>query len=107
MIEAEIYKALGDPVRLEMVRRLADGAPYTIGTLSKDLGVSRQGARKQIQVLVSANVVHLTPKGRETAVQLDTERLRLAREFISKLERQWDQRLTALKVFAEGRERSE
>ena len=104
MIEAEIYKALGDPVRLEIVTRLASGLPYTIGELSQGLGVSRQGARKQIQVLVLAGMVHLAPKGRETVVKLDAARLRIAREFISKLESHWDQRLEALKVFAEGQD---
>jgi DNA-binding transcriptional ArsR family regulator len=101
MVEAEIYKALGDPVRLAMVMRLASGPPSTIGELSKNLGVSRQGARKQLQVLVSANVVHLIPKGRETQVILDAATLQIARDFIAKLESQWDQRLEALKDFVE------
>lgn len=101
MIEAEIYKAMGDPVRLEMIKRLAGGSPYTIGELSNNLGVSRQGARKQLQVLVSAKVVHLTPKGRETQVVLDTATLQLARKFISRLENQWDQRLKSLKNLVE------
>lgn len=101
MIEAEIYKALGDPVRLEIVKRLASGTPYTIGELSKNLGVTRQGARKQLQVLVSAKVVNLSTKGRETEVVLDTTKLEIARQFIAKLENQWDQRLQALKSFTE------
>ena len=101
MIEAEIYKALGDPVRLEIVKRLASGTPYTIGELSKNLGVTRQGARKQLQVLVSAKVVNLSTKGRETEVVLDTTKLEIARQFIAKLEYQWDQRLQALKSFTE------
>lgn len=103
MIEAEIYKALGDPIRLKMVVRLANGSPSTIGELSKNLGVSRQGARKQLQVLVSANVVHLIPQGRETQVILDAKTLQIARKFISKLESKWDQRLDALKNFVEDK----
>jgi DNA-binding transcriptional ArsR family regulator len=101
MQEAQIYKALGDPVRLEMVQRLVEQSPLTLGEISRDLGVSRQGARKQIQVLVSANVVHLQPKGRQTQVTLDSASLRRAREFISRLEQQWDQRLQALKALVE------
>lgn len=103
MIEAEIYKALGDPIRLKIVKRLADGSPSSIGELSKNLGVSRQGARKQLQVLVAANVVHLIPQGRETRVVLDTETLQIARQFISKLESQWDHRLEGLKDFVEDK----
>lgn len=101
MSAAHIFKALGDPVRLEMVQRLSDGTNYTIGKLSNDLGITRQGARKQIQVLVAANVVHLVPQGRETRVMLDTNALEIGRQFIAKLEKQWDQRLQALKDFAE------
>lgn len=102
MIEAEIYKALGDPIRLEIVKRLSKQPARTIGELSANLGVSRQGARKQLQVLVDANVVHLTQQGRETLATLDTGTLEVARTFIAKLERQWDARLEALKKFTES-----
>lgn len=101
MAVAEVFKALGDPVRLEIVRRLSDGSAYTVGNLSKDLGLSRQGARKQLQVLVAANIVHLKPSGRETQVTLDASSLELARTFITNLESQWDQRLNALKDLME------
>lgn len=101
MAVANVFKALGDPVRLEIVRRLSDGSTYTVGNLSKDLGLTRQGARKQIQVLVSADIVQLKPKGRETQVTLDAASLGMARKFIVDLENQWDQRLSALKDLME------
>ena len=102
MQAVQIFKALGDPVRLEIVKRLSNGSSYTMNNLSKDLGVSRQGARKQIQVLLSAKVVNLEPVGRETLVSLDLSSLELARTFISNIEEQWDQRLMALKNFVEN-----
>jgi len=102
MIEADIYKALGDPIRLEMVKRLANGSPLNISELSKNLGVTRQGARKQLQVLVSAKVVHLTPQGRGKLVNLDPASLKMAQQFISRLETEWENRLEALKNFVEN-----
>lgn len=102
MIEAAIYKALGDPIRLEMVMRLSATSVSTVGDLSANLGISRQGARKQIQVLVDANVVHLMQRGREALVTLDTKTLQIAQAFMSQLERQWDERLEALKNYVEG-----
>ncbi len=101
MAVENIFKALGDPVRLEMITRLSDGSSYTIGRLSEDLGVTRQGARKQIQALVSAEVIELHPAGRETRVTLNTTSLHEARLFITKLEQQWDQRLLTLKELME------
>ena len=102
MSEDDIYKALGDPIRLEMVRRLARGSDCSIGELSAELGISRQGARKQLQVLVDAKVVRLAPRGRSTMVELELRTLVKARLFILELERQWDQRLNALKKHLES-----
>jgi len=102
MHEAQIYKALGDPTRLEMIRRqsMQDGA--TIGDLSEGLGMSRQGARKQLQVLVDARVVRLTQQGRQTVAALEPETLARARAFIAQMERDWDRRLSALKRLLES-----
>ena len=101
MREAQIYKALGDPIRLEIVQRLSARPTWTVGELSSNLGISRQGARKQIQVLVDADVVHLEQRGRQTDATLDTKTLQTAQAFIAKLERQWDNRLAALKKYVE------
>jgi DNA-binding transcriptional ArsR family regulator len=100
-MEAQIFKALGDPVRLEIVRRLAMGTTYTMGELTGDLDISRQGARKQVQVLASANVVRLVPKGRVVQVTLDMNALRRSKEFIAQIEHQWDTRLSKLKEVVE------
>ena len=102
MEEYEIYKALGDPTRLELVKRLTVSQPLALGELTKDLGISRQGARKQLQVLLDSGVVSTRTEGRETKVYLEVEALHKARDFISKLEREWEKRLNALKNFVES-----
>jgi DNA-binding transcriptional ArsR family regulator len=101
MTVVETFKALGDPVRLEMVQRLASGASYTVGGISQGLGISRQGARKHLQVLTEAGLIVLESQGRETEVRLERNSLDAARAFITELEQRWDQRLEALRDFAE------
>lgn len=101
MSAAEIFRALGDPVRLELVRRLTKGDRYTITTISEGLGITRQGARKHLQVLADARVVALQPKGRDVVVSLEPESLDQAKLFIAEIERRWDARLGALKRFVE------
>lgn len=101
MALAEIFSALGDPLRLEMVQRLSSGAPCTINTVLSGLGNTRQGARKHLQALIKAKIVILEPKGRETLVQLDRSALDQAKSYITELELQWDQRLDALRRFVE------
>lgn len=104
MEEFEIYKALGDPIRLEMVKRLSDQQPLILTDLLKNLGVTRQGARKQLQVLKESGVVTLRSMGRETEVTLKLEALEKARKFIAMIEEKWDERLQNLKAFVESKE---
>ena len=54
MAVAQLFRALGDPTRLEMVRRLSSGDDFTITTLSRGLDITRQGARKHLQILAEA-----------------------------------------------------
>ena len=98
---AEVFKALGDPIRLEIVQRLSRGESVTIGDVSGGLGVTRQGARKHLQVLVDANMVKLEPKGRDVYVHLETHSLNDAKTFIAEVEKRWETRLDALRQFVE------
>ena len=102
MAVAELFRALGDPNRLEMVKRLSTGEAYTINTVSQGLDITRQGARKHLQILVDSDLVRLKSKGRDTQVLLNKKKLDEGRAFIAELERQWDLRLEALKRVVEG-----
>ncbi len=101
MTEAKIFKALGDPLRLKIVTKLSNGSEYKMGDITRGLGITRQAARKQIGVLVDANIVLLKLEGREVKVMLDTKALDLGKKFISKIELQLEKRLTRLKNFVE------
>jgi DNA-binding transcriptional ArsR family regulator len=101
-MEASIlFNALGDPTRIEMVRRLASGQRHTISTVSSKLPLTRQGARKHLQILADAHIVTFKSKGRDTEVILLRETLDQGKAFIENLERIWDKRLEALKKFVE------
>ncbi|MDQ3098746.1 MAG: helix-turn-helix domain-containing protein [bacterium] len=101
MKAANLFRALGDPTRLEMVLRLSSGDIYTITTVSNGLGITRQGARKHLQLLADANVITLEPKGRDTEVHLNRDTLERGKAFITELELRWDRRLEALRQFVE------
>ncbi len=106
MLVAETFKALGDPIRLEMIERLSDGSRRSVGSLFDGLGLTRQGARKHLQVLADAELVTLEIKGRQTEVSLDPTTLASAKSFIAGLELQWDRRLVALRDFVEKNDAS-
>ena|SRR5688572_2207515 len=99
---ATVFRALGDPVRLEMVKRLSAGESFTIAAVSQGFKISRQGARKHLQVLADADLVELKPKGRDVLVELQPAQIEQAKAFIGELEKLWDKRLEALKRFVES-----
>ncbi|MFN7161201.1 MAG: ArsR/SmtB family transcription factor [Candidatus Gracilibacteria bacterium] len=101
-MEAAVFKALGDPIRLRMMKRLSSGSSFNITSISYELGITRQGARKHLQVLIDAQVVRMEPQGREMIVQLNPDVLEKAKKYIDMLGKQWEQRLGALKDFVEG-----
>jgi DNA-binding transcriptional ArsR family regulator len=102
MVVAEVFKALGDPTRLEIIERLSSGNSYTLTTVSRGLNISRQGARKHLQLLADAHLVTLEPKGRDTSVHLERSTLEKSKAFIAELEKRWDTRLEALRQFVDG-----
>lgn len=107
MAVVELFRALGDPARLEMVRRLSSGELHTIKSVSKGLDITRQGARKHLQILVDAHLIVLKSKGRDTDVRLDRDTLEQGRAFIAELELRWDSRLEALRRFVDGEREQE
>lgn len=99
---SEFFRALGDPVRLQLVQRLASGKSHTLSSLSDGLDLTRQGVRKHIQVLVDSDVIRIEASGRDKNVHLNRASLEQGRVFILELEKRWDDRLEALREFVEG-----
>jgi DNA-binding transcriptional ArsR family regulator len=100
---AEVFKALGEPTRLKMVERLSHKGPHTITSLCEDLTITRQGARKHLQILADSHIITLSQDGRKTNVELDPHTLEKGKKFIIDLERQWEKRLEALRDFVENK----
>lgn len=66
----EVLRALGDPVRLEIVRRLADGERHCKTTEDWDLGVQKSTASHHMKTLREAGVTLTIVDGRVHWLQL-------------------------------------
>ncbi|MEW9553989.1 ArsR/SmtB family transcription factor [Nonomuraea sp. NPDC050783] len=60
----EVLRALADPVRLEIVVRLAVSGEMTCGVAGDDLGVHKSTASHHYRTLREAGVVHTKQVGR-------------------------------------------
>jgi len=61
----EVFKALADPSRRDILDRLRDRSGRTLGDLCEGLAMSRQAASKHLTTLERANLVVTRWRGRQ------------------------------------------
>ena len=99
---AQLFAALGDKVRLDLLTRLSDGRSCSITQLAAGSAITRQAITKHLRVLQDAGIVRRSRQGRESLFQLDPKPLQDARESLDVISRQWDDALARLKSFVES-----
>lgn len=60
----EVFKALGDPLRLDIVRRMAIGGEVACTALEQDLQVAKSTISYHVKVLYHAGLVEIRKEGR-------------------------------------------
>jgi DNA-binding transcriptional ArsR family regulator len=61
----EVFRALADPTRRELLDRLRADNGQTLGELCERLAMSRQAVSKHLAILADANLVATVRRGRE------------------------------------------
>ena len=74
---AEVMRALGHPVRLSILRILAEKAQHECccTDVTECLPLAQSTVSQHIKVLLDAGLVERSPKGTRNCYSLDTERL--------------------------------
>jgi len=76
------FHALGDPVRSEIVQRLATQGDATVNELAALFPISLQAVSKHIKVLEAAGVVSQRREGRHRPVHLERRRVESATDWL-------------------------
>jgi len=90
-----IFRALADPTRREMIRLLA-ARERTVTELAAPFQMSLAAASKHIKVLERAGLLHRTVRGRKHICRLNPDALAAVHEWIRFYEGFWTERLDAL-----------
>lgn len=90
-----VFRALGDPTRLQMIERLSQG-PQTVSELSQPLNMTLAGASKHVGVLEAAGLVVREKRGRERVCSLAPHNLEAAQRWVERYSVFWKDRLDAL-----------
>lgn len=98
---APVFAALGDPTRLRLVARLAQGEPLSISQLTEGERVTRQAITKHLEVLADAGLVTDRKRGRERLYALEAAPLDDARRYLDQVSAQWDKAIARLRALVE------
>ncbi len=85
-VTVEMFKALADPVRIELLARIAASGPLCVCHLQEDLPYSQSRISKHLGTLRRAGLVTTRREGTWIYYSVEEEALAIAREFIDQLE---------------------
>jgi DNA-binding transcriptional ArsR family regulator len=92
---SRVFAALSDPIRRDMVARLADG-DATVNELAEPYEVTVQAVSKHLRVLEDAGVVSRSREAQRRPVHLEAEVFDLMTKWIKRYRRQAENRYRRL-----------
>ena len=98
MSEAEIFKALADPIRRVVFERLADGQKNAT-QLRDGIAISQPAISQHLAVLRSAGLIAEQRSGRHVNYRVDPEGLAQLDRWLNRYRRFWPERVEALRQF--------
>ena len=101
MPDGDVFGALANPVRRELLEVLRDG-PQAAGELANRFALSRPAVSEHLAVLRTARLVTEEARGRHRYYHLAAEPLAEVGDWLHPFERYWRGRMTALRDLAEG-----
>ena len=101
-IDDDLWSAIGDPTRRQMLDLLLASSAGTATSLSEGLPVTRQAVAKHLAVLDRVGLVHATQSGREKRYQIDQAQFARAVAQLHAVSDTWDARLRRIKQIAEA-----
>ena len=96
-----VFQALSDPTRREVMRRLSEDGPTTLGEIASGLPVTRQAVSKHLIVLEDAGLVRASGDTRRRTYRLTPRPLADAMGWMVDVGAEWDDRLDALRRHVE------
>ncbi|MEU3117879.1 MULTISPECIES: helix-turn-helix transcriptional regulator [Micromonospora] len=96
MSEPDVFAALANPTRREVLRLLRDEGEQPVQRLADRFEMRRPSLSEHLRVLKDAGLVIERPVGRQRVYALRPEPLREVADWLTPYERFWRQRLAGL-----------
>lgn len=95
MAEVDVFSALANPVRREILVRLRAG-PRAVTELARGFAIRRPAVSEHLQVLRRARLVREEARGRERYYHLDPRPLADVERWVAAFGQYWSERMAAL-----------
>jgi DNA-binding transcriptional ArsR family regulator len=96
----DVFKAIADPTRREVLRLLAE-SERPISEITSHFSMSRTAVTKHLNILTEAELISGRKEGREKIYQLHPEPLTEVKRWLSYYEKFWENKLSMLKHLVE------
>jgi DNA-binding transcriptional ArsR family regulator len=104
-VKADIFSAIAEPRRRQIVELLARRGALAVGTLVIALGLPQPAVSKHLGVLRKVGVVAVIKQGKQRVYNLEPQNLKTVHDWVKSFEALWDHQLIRIKERAERRAR--
>ena len=98
---ADVFNAIAEPRRREVIGVLADGKEYAVGEVVLRLRMPQPAVSKHLGVLRKVGVVTVVKRGQHRMYRLNAAELKPVHDWVKTFERYWTHQLSQIKVRAE------
>jgi DNA-binding transcriptional ArsR family regulator len=102
---ADVFNAIAEPRRRELIGVLADGREYAVGEVVLRLRMSQPAVSKHLGVLRKVGVVSVIKRGQHRMYKLNPTELKPVHDWVKTFERYWTHQLGSIKERAERKAR--
>jgi len=95
--DRDVYIAIADPTRRELIRLLADAEELPLHELTSHFSMGRTAVSKHLAILKDARLVSDRKVGRETRYRLNAEPLQEIKDWVTYYEKFWNDKAMLLK----------
>ena len=104
---SDVFNAIAEPRRRQIVELLARRGPLAVGTLVVTLGLPQPAVSKHLGVLRKVGLVAVIKQGKQRVYSLEAEKLKAVHDWVKVFEELWGHQLDRIKERAEQRAREQ
>ena len=104
---SDVFNAIAEPRRREIIALLAGGRPRSVGELVESLKLAQPAVSKHLGVLRAVGIVSVERQGKSRLYALNASELKPVHDWVKQYERFWSQQLDRIKARAERKAASQ